>query len=234
MSPQQVERTVALMWENLGRGLGEILATWPWQNKNNRIRKSVARHVRIYGVKTVAKLLKKHPRAIFIGAHMANWEVQILSIALMGIKGGVVYRHANNPWINRYIIWARKRSGLVQVPKGPQGSKVILALLKKNQSVCMLVDQKMNDGKKLRFFNQHAMTVTAPARLALKYNLPLIPLTIQRLKDHSYRVRFHPPLTVTSAKSRDPHALMQAANDFFEAHIRARPHEWLWLHNRWP
>jgi lauroyl/myristoyl acyltransferase len=28
--------------------------------------------------------------------------------------------------------------------------------------------------------------------------------------------------------------LTQLLNDHLEAQIRSRPHEWLWLHNRWP
>ena len=50
------------------------------------------------------------------------------------------------------MIQKRKLITEYQFPKGPSGVKEILNFLKNNGSVAMLVDQKLSNGVKVKFF----------------------------------------------------------------------------------
>jgi len=98
------------------------------------------------------------------------------------------------------------------------------------------VDQKLNSGISVPFMGLPAMTAPAAARLALKYDAPLIQIELQRLKGAHFRFTVHDPLafTPTGDTTADVEALTIKINEALEAQIRANPGQWLWFHRRWP
>jgi KDO2-lipid IV(A) lauroyltransferase len=100
----------------------------------------------------------------------------------------------------------------------------------------MLVDQKMNDGIAVPFFDRPAMTASAVAELALKFRCPVVPLRCERLGGAHFRVTALPPLLLPDTGDRiaDSYSLMLNINQLIESWIREHPEQWLWLHRRWP
>jgi KDO2-lipid IV(A) lauroyltransferase len=100
----------------------------------------------------------------------------------------------------------------------------------------MLVDQKMNDGIPVPFFGRDAMTASALAELALRYDCPIVPTHVVRVKGPMLRLVIEPPLqfTPTGDRHADVAALMAMVNQRVESWVRDNPEQWLWLHNRWP
>ena len=45
-----------------------------------------------------------------------------------------------------------------------------------------MIDQRVSEGEKVNFFNKSALTTTLPAQLALKYNLSIIPVSLNELE----------------------------------------------------
>ena len=58
----------------------------------------------------------------------------------------------------------------------------------------MLVDQKMNDGSPLPFFGHNAMTATAPAAFAVKYQVPVLVARVVRTDGAHFHVTIDPPM----------------------------------------
>ena len=112
----------------------------------------------------------------------------------------------------------------------------MIRALNRGDKIAMLVDQKMNDGISVPFLGREAMTAPALAELALRYNCPVIPARVERLKHAKFRVTFYPPLEFTSSgdKKSDVFAIMEQINCLLGAWITERPEQWLRLHNRWP
>ena len=100
----------------------------------------------------------------------------------------------------------------------------------------MLADQKMNDGIAVPFFGRPAMTTSALASLALRFECDVLPARVERLGGAHFRLTVFPPLSL--ARSGDHHAdvdtLMARVNETLEVWIRDRPEQWFWLHRRWP
>ena len=80
------------------------------------------------------------------------------------------------------------------------------------------------------------MAAPALAQLALKYDGPMVPGRIVRLRGAHFRMIVEPPLVVARSGNRhaDTRAVTEAVNRQLERWITDTPEQWLWLHRRWP
>lgn len=153
-----------------------------------------------------------------------------------GLKATVIYRAANNPMVNAELQQHRIDPDFDFVPKGRQGARAMLSGLKKGHCVTLLNDQKLNNGVPVPFFGRDAMTATAVAEFALKLNIPIYPVRVERLGVMKFRIVISPPLEFvrTGDKAADQKAVLMALNREYESWISQRPDHWFWVHKRWP
>jgi len=171
---------------------------------------------------------------IIFSGHIANWEIGMLAAVQYGTPVAQIYRAANNPLVDRMI--TRFRGGGELIPKGVVAARRTIVVLRRGGHLTMLADQKMNDGIPVPFFGRTAMTSSALASLALRFDCDVLPARVERLKGARFRLTVFPPLPLP--RSGDHHAdvatLMARVNQILEAWVRDRPKEWFWLHRRWP
>jgi len=230
-SEGKIRATIADVWENLGRTAAEYahLDKLHIDGENPRIE--------IVDKEKVAKVFETHARMVFVTGHFANWEVTGITAHQTGVPFGVVYRALNNPLIDEVII--KKRAEVMtrrQIPKGMEGARPMINLLKDNYSIAFLADQKLNTGGiPVPFMGHTAMTAPAAARLAVRFNLPVIPISNERVGGAYFKVTNHEPIAFepTGDLHADVEALTIKINEFLERDIRANPGQWLWLHRRW-
>ncbi|HSK41233.1 MAG TPA: lysophospholipid acyltransferase family protein, partial [Arenibaculum sp.] len=174
--------------------------------------------------------------AIIFSGHFANWELLAPAAEAFGLPLTLIYRRPNNPIVGRLIDRARRHGSGTLVPKGRGGAKALVDALRRGASVALLVDQKMNDGLPIPFFGREAMTAPAVAQLALRFDAPLIPARVERLRGARFRITIQPPMALPA--DGDRHAAVRTVltdvNRLLETWIRERPEQWLWLHRRWP
>lgn len=176
---------------------------------------------------------------IFAAAHFGNWEAISIFISQFYPPerrryNSIIYRPANNPWINRMILARRRRTAeLAYVKKGLAGARIAMQSLEHGGFAGILFDQKMNEGVKATFFGRAAMTTSFPARMAAKYRCPIIPVHCRRLPGARFALDYEEPLWATGSSSEAIHVLTQMLNDRLEARIRQTPDQWLWTHQRW-
>ncbi|GGF16108.1 lipid A biosynthesis lauroyl acyltransferase [Aliidongia dinghuensis] len=224
------DRVITEMWDNLGRVVGEF----PHLKTMDAFTPGAA--IEAEGLEHVDAAIARGKPLIFYSGHFGNWEVAALAAALYGMKLAAVYRAANNPLVDRMMIALRRDLGADPIPKGPQGARKILSAIRAGQSLCMLVDQKMNDGIAVPFFGRDAMTAPAIAELALRFDATVLPARVERLPGARFRVTVFPPhaLPASGDRAADVLTLMTAINRTLEEWIRAKPGHWFWLHRRWP
>ena len=159
----------------------------------------------------------------------------MLAAVQYGISVAQIYRAANNPLVDRMITRFRGTDGEL-IPKGTVAARRAIAVLRRGAHLTMLADQKMNDGIPVPFFGRPAMTSSALASLALRFDCDVLPARVERLGGAHFRLTVFPPLPLP--RSGDHHAdvaaLMARVNQTLEEWIRDRPEEWFWLHRRWP
>lgn len=226
-SAAEIETIVTEVWDNLGR----VAAEFPhidWLMRNR---------VELIGRENLVLLRDDGQPGLFVAAHMGNWELAATTAVMQGIPITLVYRAANNPWVEKlYRRYRRAAASGGQIAKGPEGAREIMQVLKAGGHVGMLVDQKMNDGIAVPFLGREAMTAPAVGRFAVRFNCPVVPARVERLKGAHFRVTICPPLqhTLCGDAHQDTLNLMTVINDQIGQWIRERPGQWLWLHKRWP
>ena len=213
------------MWENLGKVIGEyphLKKLVP--EKNNKIK--------VYGKKNLLLIKRTRTPAIFFSAHLANWEI----LPMAAIKNGVpvlsIFRKPNNPIVNFLIKYLR--SDLPMAPKGREGAKKIIYSLRNGISIGLVIDQKMNDGIEVPFFNKPAMTSDALAQLCLRIKSLVVPVQVERVKNTNFKITFHDPIKISkNGVKKSSFQIMTEVNLIIEKWIRKNPKQWLWLHRRW-
>ncbi|HUK60847.1 MAG TPA: lauroyl acyltransferase [Stellaceae bacterium] len=225
-----IRRIVIGMWDNLGR----VVAEYPHLGEIEIFKEGG--RVAPVGLDLIRADAGSGKRYIFFSAHYGNWEIATLAATQAGFRVAQVYRAANNPLIDRLIMEARAPVGSELVPKGPSAARQLLRAIESGHAVCMLVDQKMNDGIAVPFFGRDAMTAPALARLARRFDCIVVPARVERTEGAHFRLICEKPLAVPKTKDQhaDVLALMTAVNATVERWIRDDPKQWFWPHRRWP
>ena len=118
-----------------------------------------------------------------------------------------------------------------QIKKGLNGVRESIEYIKKGYSIALMIDQRVSEGEKINFFNRPALTTTLPAQLALKFELPIVPVFIERTNEKNFRLKFLDEIDFR--KFKDKTELTKELNEVLEKMIRNNPYEWIWTHNRW-
>jgi KDO2-lipid IV(A) lauroyltransferase len=174
---------------------------------------------------------------VLISGHFSNFELMAWAIVWAGITCQITYRAANNPYVDRRIAEGRRRYGVVLfAPKGTEGARELMRALARGESVALLNDQKFNGGVAAPFFGRTAHTAPGPSIFALRFGVPIQPLSIQRTHKARFKVIAHEPFVLADTGDRDADiaAGVRRINAFMEDRVRARPAEWFWVHKRWP
>lgn len=227
LTAEQQQAALIGMWDNLGRVMAEYVHLADIREGDR---------IEVVGAAHIDAVRDSGKPAIFFSAHYGNWELMSLVASLRGLPLVHVYRAANNPLTEQMLQKLRKPVGGRHVPKGMQAARELIKALKQNESLGILVDQKMANGIPVPFFGRDAMTAPAIAELALRAACPVIPAYVERLEGARFRVTVEAPLRFESSgdHDRDVYGIMSVINQTIERWIRARPDHWFWVHKRWP
>ncbi len=212
------------MWENYGMTFIEYAFL-------NRLRKNDS-HITIIGMENIKSLISNNKQAIFISGHFANFELMSMEITKKNINLATIYRPLNNYFLNPFMEYLRKKYICKnQIKKGINGVRDAIFFLKKKFSIALMIDQRVSEGELIDFFGKPALTTTLPAQLAIKFNLPIIPVYIERTIDNNFLIEFHNE--IDASKFKDKIELSKVLNKSLEQMIIKNPKQWIWTHNRW-
>ena len=231
---EEIETIISGMWENLGR----VAAEYPHLKKFNLYSggRLKSLNVRVVGKRYIEQLRDDRRPGIFFSAHLGNWEINAKSAVQRGLPLTLIYRKPNNPFSDFLVKRARSHITNSFAAKGKEGARKAIKVLSKGGHLAMLVDQKMNDGISIPFFGVNAMTAPAIAELAIKFNCPIVPARVKRIKGTKFEIKLYPPIKIptSSNKKEKIYKIMVQVNEIIEDWIREAPEQWLWVHDRWP
>ena len=221
---EEKKNIIFKMWESYGI----VFIEYIFLNKFHREKDLI----NIEGKEILDDIIKSNKPAIFVSGHFSNFELMSLSMTKSGLKLATIYRPLNNFFLNPFMEYLRRKFVCQnQIKKGVNGVREAIDFVKKNYSIALMVDQRVSEGEKINFFGKPALTTTLPAQIAIKYDLPIIPVFIKRDKDNSFTIRFFKKIVHTDFK--DKLELTLRLNQIIEQMIIKNPHEWIWTHNRW-
>ena len=109
--------------------------------------------------------------------------------------------------------------------------KKLIKLKKSNFSTALMIDQRVSQGIKSNFFNHKALTTTIPAQLVKKFQIPIVPIFIERINNISFKITIKEPINFDKNKSTED--ITGELNKILEKIIIHKPEQWIWSHNRW-
>ena len=214
------------MWNNYGRTLSEYMFLKNFRNNN------LKPNINIKGMEFLEQIkLEKNP-VIFVSGHFSNFELMAMQIEKSGINLAAIYRPLNNIFLN--VLMERIRKKYIckkQIKKGTSGVRELLKLYKKGYSIALMLDQRVSEGIKSKFFNQDAFTTTIPAQFVKKFNCKIVPIYIERFNDINFDIKIEKPLEFLKDTSTEE--ITRDLNIWLERMILKNPSKWIWSHNRW-
>ena len=226
MSEKNLEQIKSKMWNNYGRTFAEYMFIKNFRKHYNHP------NITIEGKEELDKIKKNNLPVIFISGHFANFELMAMSIEKLGINLCTIYRPLNNKFLN--IIMENIRKNFIckkQIKKGISGIREIIKLRKNNFSIALMIDQRVSEGIKVNFFSEKASTTTIPAQLVKKFNMPVVPVFIERFENINFKINFHKPIYFNNNETTENITIK--LNKILEKMILQRPEQWIWTHNRW-
>lgn len=230
LSDVQIENNLNDMWDNLGRIAGEFIHCCRFTKSQimNYIQEDKDT------LKNIENIKKNYNGGIIFSAHTGSWEVGPKFFSHHGINVKSVYRPLNNMAVENLTSKIRH---IDLIPKTTQGNKQIISEIKKGNYIIIMADQKVSNGVDVPFFHDKALTTPSIAKLALKYDIPLIPTRIVRIgKGFKFRVDVEKPIKFKKEKvisDEQIFSLTKKINEKLESWIRQYPAQWFWVHNRW-
>ena len=212
------------MWKNYGMSFIEYIFLDRFRKNNS--------HIEIIGENNLSKIISNNKPVIFISGHFANFELMSMEITKRNIKLATIYRPLNNFFLNPFMEYLRKKYVCKnQIKKGVSGVREAIEYIKKKHSIALMIDQRVSEGEKIFFFKRPALTTTLPAQLAIKYNLGIVPVFIERVKKSNFKIEFQKEINSKNFNSKLD--LTNKLNEILETMIKKNPNQWIWTHNRW-
>ena len=214
------------MWNNYGRVFAEYIFIKDFRLGN------LSSKIEIEGQNILEEIKKSNKQVVFISGHFSNFELMALHLEKSGINLSAIYRPLNNIFLNPVMERIRKNYICKnQIKKGIGGLKKLIELKKKNYSTALMIDQRVSEGILSNFFNQPALTTTIPAQLIKKFNLPVVPVYIERIKGINFKITINKPIIFLTKDSVEK--ITGELNSVLEKMLLKNPEHWIWSHNRW-
>ena len=223
---KNLENITRMMWNSYGRLFAEYMFI-----KDFRLGK-LGKKIQIEGQEILDEIKKSKKQVIFVSGHFSNFELMAMYLEKTGIKLSAIYRPLNNIFLNSIMEGIRgKFICKYQIKKGIGGLKKLISLKKNNFSTALMIDQRVSEGVLSNLFNQKALTTTIPAQLVKKFNIPVVPVYIQRIKGLNFKISIHDPINFSKETSIED--ITFKLNQILGTMILKKPEQWIWSHNRW-
>ena len=214
------------MWQSYGKILAEYIFIKNFRNLNSE------KYLSIKGQKILDDVKNSNEPVIFISGHFDNFELMAMHIEKSGINLAAIYRPLNNYFLNPTMENIRKKFICEkQIKKGVSGTKEILKHFKSGTSIALMIDQRVSQGIKSKFFNKDALTTTIPAQFVKKFNCKIVPIFIERNDVENFNLEIMNPLTFDNQETIE--SITLKLNKILEKMIVRNPYQWIWSHNRW-
>lgn len=162
---------------------------------------------------------------ILITAHLGNWELGGIILALAGVPLTVVTLQEPTTELTEWREAGRRRLGIKTIAIGsdPFSFVGIVAALRRNEFVAMLVDRPYGDSAvPVRFFGAETQFSSAPSLLHGHTGAAVIPAFVLQKPGGRYVSLLEPPIPMDADGAGNAQRI---ATDF-EAVVRRHPDQW--------
>ena len=198
----------------------------------------IASNVKIEDIKNLDEALVKGRGAIILTAHLGNWELGGLVLAVRGYSlWGVALPHKNK-LVNDFFDTQRRIKNVKVIPLG-RAVRECRKILKDRCVLALVGDRDFPEkGIILDFFGKPTRFPEGPAAFALKPGAPILPTFMLRNPDDSFVLKIERPMELASSgdMAKDRINIILQYKTIFEEYIRKYPDQWhifrkFWVEN---
>jgi len=173
---------------------------------------------------------------ILLSAHYCNWEWLLLSTALkMPMPLDVVYKPLHNESMNDFMYATRSRFNVDPIDLNDFTSEIIKRK-GTQRAYCILADQKPRSKGRAyttEFLNRETRFFIGPEKIAQFVKIPVVFVTMQRVRQGYYQVSFKVMAEPPYEKQRNAYPITEQYVRELQDLIQEAPEGWLWSNRRW-
>ncbi len=229
-SAEERRKTILECFAFFGRYVFELVGTLPAFSPED------LKHFEFEGFEHGQAALDSGRAILCVTGHYGGWELQALASGAQGNPLGVIARALDNPLIEARLRRLRTSTGNFVIDKR-EGFRPMLKALRERKPIAILIDQNVIGDERIfvDFFGVPASTTPALGMLQILTGAVLLPVFAFPIEGYRWRLVLGPPVEVppTGNRREDVRRITEACTRVIEDRIRAHPHLWLWMHNRW-
>lgn len=229
-SEEERRRTILECFAFFGRYVFELAGSLPAFAPDD------LKHFEFEGFEHARAALDSGRGVLCVTGHYGGWELQALAAGAQGAPLGVIARALDNPHLEARLRRLRTSTGNFVIDKR-EGFRPMLKALREGKAIAILIDQNVIGDERIfvDFFGVPASTTPALGLLRVRTDAVLLPVFAFPIEGHRWRLVYGPPVEIapTGDRAEDVRRITEACTRVIEDRIRAHPHLWLWMHNRW-
>ena len=231
LSDSERHEKVRKMFEHVGISGMEMLRLDMFRPHSEDLQ----RYFELVGVEHLREAYALGRGVLLLTGHVGFWEIGTFVVSDHGFPIDVVAKPMKNLLTDRYINRMRESYG-ARVLNSKKGARRILKSLQEGRGVAILLDQHISPpgAVQVDFFGRKAFTTTAITNMAMKYQIPVVPIFVHRQPGFRYQFAAEPMMILENGD--DPELVQkntQLLTDRIEAAVRLNVSQWFWMHKRW-
>jgi len=218
------------VFESLGRNAVDAirLPKMSWEE--------IQKITKVEGIEHLEKAYSQGRGVMGVTGHIGNFELLAAYVSLRGYKLSAIGRELYDPRLDELLIKNRQKMG-VQNIYSTAGVKEVIRVLNSGRMIGVLIDQDTSrvKGIYVDFFGRKARTPVGPVILALKLDVPIVPMAVIQTREGNYKIFVQEEIKPQAGRTKEENIyhLTQKCTEFLEQVIREYPDQWVWMHKRW-
>ena len=212
---------------NYSRYLMELMRL-PWMKPDK-----VDQLLEVRSLDRFLEIYRESKGLVLVAAHLGNNEAAAAGFAKQGLQINVVGDDSSYPEL--YELFARQRESWGVKMIAWRNLRGVFGALRRNEGLVLLVDWGYReDGIPVKMFGSWTTLPAGPAILAAKHGSAIVPFSINRQPDGTFRAAAGEPILVPSDSPSDLAIATQKIATALEGHISPAPEQWYIFKPIWP
>ena len=189
-------------------------------------------NVTLEKIESIDEALSHKRGSVIISAHLGNWELGGIVLALLGYPINVVVLPHTNEKVNSMFVEKRLKQGIKVIPVGYSVRRCYEAL-KKNEFVALLGDRDTtSNGVERVFFGRKCILPRGPVDMAVRTGADITFGFFVRESGGKYRFNFDGPIITEKGVTKDE--LWEKIINKMQEQILKYPDQWFVFYPLWP